>query len=103
MTVIPSQTISEAAALFKLFADPTRLSILCVLQNGEQCVRELAQLTEQSESAVSHQLRQLRVGRLVAARKEGRTVFYRLLDGHISLLISNAIEHVGEPRVDNIS
>lgn len=99
MTVsLSSQTISEASALFKLFADPTRLGILCVLQNGEQCVHELAQLTGQSESAVSHQLRQLRAGRFVAARKEGRTVFYRLLDSHISLLISNAIEHVAEPK-----
>lgn len=90
------QDLSKAAELFRLFADPTRLKILCALQEGEICVSDIATRVEQTESAVSHQLRLLRAERLVASRKEGRAVYYRLLDAHISSLMMNALDHVAE-------
>jgi DNA-binding transcriptional ArsR family regulator len=46
-----------------------------------------------SESATSHQLRQLRLAGLVRARKQGREVFYRVADGHIRVLLDVAVEH----------
>ncbi|WP_291424644.1 helix-turn-helix transcriptional regulator [Deinococcus sp.] len=88
--------VEQAAAFLKLVADPTRLRLLSALQHSELCVCDLAAVIGLSESAVSHQLRLLRAGRVVSYRKEGRVAYYRLLDGHVTVLIQNALEHVCE-------
>lgn len=88
--------VRRSTAFLKLVADPTRLKILSALNATELCVCDLAVVVGISESAVSHQLRLLRTGRVVTYRKEGRTVYYRLLDGHVTTLIENALEHAME-------
>ncbi|UQN08546.1 metalloregulator ArsR/SmtB family transcription factor [Deinococcus sp. QL22] len=94
---LPDQAcVAEASALLKLVADPTRLQILSALHVQELCVGDLAAVIGLSESAVSHQLRLLRTQRLVTFRKEGRVVYYRLLDEHVTGLIQNALEHAQE-------
>ena len=77
-------------------ADPTRLVLLMSLFIGEKCVCELAEQTDVSVSAVSHQLRSLRVARLVRSRRNGRHVFYRLDDDHVRDLVSKGLEHIRE-------
>ena len=47
------------------------------------CVCDIAQLLGMTQSAISHQLRSLKQSRLVKARREGKTVFYSLADGHV--------------------
>ena len=82
------------AERFKLLADPGRLRMVyTLLEAGEVCVSDLARLVEVSESATSHQLRQLRLAGLVRARKQGREVFYRVADTHVRLLLDVAVEH----------
>lgn len=82
------------AERFKLLSDPSRLRIVyALLEGGELCVNDLADLVEVSESATSHQLRQLRLAGLVKARKQGREVFYRIADSHVRLLLDVAVEH----------
>ena len=82
------------AERFKLLSDPSRLRIVyALLEGGELCVSDLAGLVEVSESATSHQLRQLRLAGLVKARKQGREVFYRIADSHVRLLLDVAVEH----------
>lgn len=82
------------AERFKLLADPSRLRMIyALLEAGEVCVSDLARLVEVSESATSHQLRQLRLAGLVRARKQGREVFYRVADTHVRLLLDVAVEH----------
>ena len=88
--------VQQASALLKLVADPTRLKLLSALNAGELCVCDLAAVVGISESAVSHQLRLLRTGRVVTHRKEGRVAYYRLLDAHVTTLIENALEHARE-------
>lgn len=88
--------VSEASALLKVVADPTRLRLLSALKTCELCVCDLAAVIGLSESAVSHQLRLLRAHRLVTFRKEGRVAYYRLLDQHVSRLIVSALDHVRE-------
>lgn len=96
-TALPDAACVEAAtSLLKMVADPTRLRILSALNIEELCVCDLAAIAGISESAVSHQLRLLRAHRLVSFRKEGRVVYYRLLDQHITSLIGNAIDHAKE-------
>lgn len=88
--------VAGAAAFLKLVADPTRLKILSALHTRELCVCDLAAVIGMSESAVSHQLRLLRTGRVVTHRKDGRVAYYRLLDAHVTTLIENALEHARE-------
>jgi DNA-binding transcriptional ArsR family regulator len=65
------------AERLKLLSDPSRLRMIyALLEAGEICVSDLARLVEASESATSHQLRQLRLAGLVRARKRGRAVIF---------------------------
>lgn len=88
--------VEQASVFLKLVADPTRLKILSALSQVELCVCDLAVVVGMSESAISHQLRLLRTGKVVKNRKEGRVVYYSLLDHHVTILITNALEHARE-------
>lgn len=91
-----AEEIGVLAELFHQMADPTRLLLLMSMFSGEKCVCELAEKTDVSVSAVSHQLRSLRTARLVRSRKKGRHVFYSLDDDHVKDLVSKGLEHVRE-------
>lgn len=93
----PAETLTDMAELFKLFGDPTRLKILISLSRQELCVCDLAALIGMSESAVSHQLRLLKQGRLVKNRRAGKSVFYSLADDHVHTLLAQCMEHISEP------
>lgn len=86
----------DIAELFKVFGDSSRTKILCVLFESELCVCEIAQLVQMTQSAVSHQLRILKQARLVRSRREGKTVYYSLADGHVKTMFCQALEHVAE-------
>lgn len=88
--------VEQASALLKLMADPTRLKLLSALADAELCVCDLASVVGLSESAISHQLRLLREQRVVASRKAGRVVYYRLQDVHVSTLLENVLAHASE-------
>jgi DNA-binding transcriptional ArsR family regulator len=81
---------------FAVLADPTRLRLLGLLAEAEYCVCDLASSLGMTDSAISHQLRALRAGRLVSYRKEGRQVFYRLNDFHVLDLYLTVREHLAE-------
>ncbi|MGH9053145.1 MAG: ArsR/SmtB family transcription factor [Acidimicrobiia bacterium] len=84
----------ELAQRFQLLADAGRLRMVyALLEAGEMCVGDLAALVGASESATSHQLRQLRLAGLVRARRQGREMFYRVADTHVRLLLDVAVEH----------
>ena len=89
-------TLTRLAELFKVFGDGTRIRILYVLFEQEVCVCDLARQLGVSQSAVSHQLRSLRMARLIRSRREGKTVFYSLADDHVRTLLSQATEHINE-------
>ena len=85
---------------FSLLGDATRLKILLSLANaGELCVYDLADILEMETSAISHQLRKLRDGNLVANEREGPTIYYRLAaDALRDLLVTGrALLSVGAP------
>ena len=84
------------AELFKVFGDSTRIRILFVLFEAEVCVCDLAEALNMTQSAISHQLKILKQSRLVKNRREGKSVFYSLADGHVRTIIAQGIEHIGE-------
>ena len=67
-----------------------------VLQKSEMCVCDLAEILGVTQSAVSHQLRMLKQMKLVKNRRDGKTVYYSLADGHIQSIISQGMEHITE-------
>lgn len=95
-SALGSGEASRVAMIFKAMGDPTRLGILWALRGDEMCVCDLAAYLAISESAVSHQLRLLRNLELVANRREGTILYYRLNDDHVHLLVDLALEHVRE-------
>lgn len=86
----------DVADFFKVFADSTRIRILWALEESEMCVCDLAVLLNMTKSAISHQLRTLRLAKLVKFRKEGKVVYYSLDDNHIKEILLTALEHVTE-------
>ncbi len=95
--------LAELGELFKVFSDPTRLRILSALTRGELCVCDIGAVLDASQSAVSHQLALLRSAGLVAFRREGKTLYYRLADSHVGLLLEMGLEHASEraPRISD--
>jgi DNA-binding transcriptional ArsR family regulator len=87
------QDLDDTAEVFGLLSDPGRLRLLLALLEGEMCVCDLAAVSGQSESAVSHALRLLRAHRIVAARRAGRMAYYRLEDAHVRMLLDLAMAH----------
>jgi len=66
----------QACDLLKSLANPHRLMILCQLIEGERSVGELAAFLELRSSTVSQHLALLRREGLVAARRDGQTIWY---------------------------
>lgn len=93
---LDSQTISDMALLFKMFADPTRLKIMQALLNEQLNVCEIAYLLNMTHSAISHQLSTLKMANLVKANKVGKEVYYSLSDEHVSQIISIGLKHTLE-------
>jgi DNA-binding transcriptional ArsR family regulator len=69
-----------AAARFKALAHPVRVQILDMLRDGEVCVCHLEAALDKRQAYISQQLMVLRDAGLVESRKEGLSVFYRLVD-----------------------
>ena len=92
----PEEDLYDLAELFKIFGDSTRIRILFVLFEAEVCVCDLAEALNMTSSAISHQLRILKQNKLVKSRRDGKTVFYSLADGHVRTIISQGLEHIEE-------
>lgn len=95
---IEEDFIRDVAEFFKVFGDVTRIRLLQSLLAGEKNVGELADCLDMSQSAVSHQLRVLRQNLLVKYRKEGKTVFYSLDDGHVQTILEQGMTHIRHKR-----
>lgn len=94
---MPEETeLYDLAELFKVFGDSTRIRILFVLSSAEVCVCDLAKVLNMTQSAISHQLRILKQNKLVKSRREGKSVFYSLADGHVRTIIAQGREHIEE-------
>lgn len=86
----------KLSALFKMFDDKTRVMILHALEQNEMCVCDLAVLLGKTKSAISHQLKALRLANLVKFRREGQIVYYSLADDHIKDILEIGFSHLYE-------
>ena len=94
MSIPEKDTMDHIAELFKGFADPTRVHILYLLAQGEQCVGDIAEGVQISQSAISHQLRMLKGMHLIKYRREGKNILYSLDDDHVKMILETGLEHV---------
>ncbi len=81
---------------YKIFGDTTRLRILDVLLNKPLCVNEISELLDMTQSAISHQLKNLRASNLVKTEKIGKNVYYSISDEHIKIILKYGLEHISE-------
>ncbi|MDF2700867.1 MAG: winged helix-turn-helix transcriptional regulator [Haloplasmataceae bacterium] len=86
----------DLAELFKVFGDSTRIKILWALDEAEMCVCDIAFLLNMTQSAISHQLRVLKQTKLVKNRKDGKVVYYSLIDDHIKHIFNQGLVHINE-------
>jgi DNA-binding transcriptional ArsR family regulator len=83
----------KAAELLRALAHPMRLQILCRLRDGELAVSGFETELGLKQPSLSQQLAALRDAELVATRREGKAIFYRLVDERVAPLL-DALEHV---------
>ena len=95
-TMPDEELLYDLADLFKVFADTTRIKILFALMARPMPVGELAETIGATQSAVSHQLRQLKQAHLVKFQRDGKSVIYSLSDDHVYTMLAQGITHICE-------
>lgn len=79
---------------FKVLGSPTRIRILLLLMEQDSCVSDLAEQLDMTQSAVSHQLNLLKWNKLVRRRRDGKMIFYTLVDEHVQMVVEKGVEHI---------
>ena len=92
----PGNDFLALANLYKMFSDPTRVKILWALHCNEMCVCDLAALLGMTKSAISHQLKSLRLTNLVKFQRQGKVVYYSLADAHVQDIFAQGFAHIHE-------
>lgn len=90
---------AELQALFKVLANNTRLRLLhALVQKGELCVTELAERVRMKPQAVSNQLQRLVDRRIVATRRKGLRIYYRIVDPCVPALLERGVCLIEDTR-----
>ena len=79
---------------FKVLGNLTRIRILLLLMEQDANVSDLAEQLGMTQSAVSHQLNLLKSNKLVRRRRDGKMIFYALVDEHVQMVIEKGTEHI---------
>jgi len=90
------ELLFDLADFFKVFGDSTRIKVLQALFQSELCVCDISAILGASQSAVSHQLKILRMANLVKHRREGKIIYYSLSDGHVGDILGQGLLHIKE-------
>ena len=94
------ELLFDIAETFKVFGDTTRMKIISALLKEELNVSEISEITNCTQSAISHQLRVLKQAKLVKYRKDGKSIYYSLDDEHVSKIYEIGKEHIEEGEED---
>jgi ArsR family transcriptional regulator len=92
----------QEAKLFQAFSHPVRLRILDILASQEACVCHLTEILGQRQPYVSQQLAALREAGLVADRREGTLIYYRLADDSLATLLDRGRAVIGALMGDSV-
>ncbi len=97
------ESAARAATLLRLLGNERRLMILCQLADGEMSVGEIQPRVGLSQSALSQHLALLRAEGIVATRRDGQTIFYRLADPAAIRVIETLADIFCPPEMRNPS
>lgn len=92
--ILPDALVSKISSFFKALGDDTRVKIIYALSINEMCVTGISELLEMSQSAISHQLKQLKLEGHVKSRRDGKNIFYSLDDDHVADILGKTLSHV---------
>ncbi len=93
-SILDEHSAAQVAELFRAFSDTSRVRILSALVAREMNISSLAELVGVTESAISHHMRGLRQLHIVQARRNGKEVFYSIVDPHIMTLFGQGVDHI---------
>ncbi len=99
---IPDEFLALMAEKFRMLADPTRLAILRTLMGGERNVTQVVEETGRNQANVSKHLKMLAEAGLVARRKEGLQVFYKLDDPLVERLCKLVCETIVQEAQEEV-
>lgn len=100
-SVVALQDMADhVAARLALVANAKRLLILCELAKGERPVGALQAAVGLGQSALSQHLARLRDAGMVATRREGQTIHYRISDPDLDVLMQALYAAFCQPRQD---
>ena len=100
MDIPTLRELDDLNRIFSIFADSTRIRIICAIQDGELTVSDICSALEMSQPAISHQLRILKDARIVRSRRDGRNILYSLDDSHVVAILRMGLMHVREEECD---
>lgn len=98
MSTLP--TDQATADLFRALMHPARIAILDLLRSGEQCVCHMECYLGKRQAYISQQLMELREKQIVADRREGPNIYYRVVRPAIFDLLDTARALLGLPQPD---
>lgn len=90
------QDLVRLSSFFSIFGDISRIRILEALAIGELCVCDLSAVLQVGRSAISHQLKLLRLADVVSFRRAGKVVYYSLKDDHVRDILATGLSHLQE-------
>lgn len=79
--------------MLKLLGEPSRMKIVVALMQGEMCVLHIVEAVGGNQSAVSQQLKQLKNGKLIKSRRDGKNILYSIADEHVLEIVQMSMEH----------
>ena len=89
-----ANTIQSVSDAMKQLGDPSRLRIFWFLCHCEECLINIAALTEMSSPNVSHHLRLLKSAGLITSRRQGKEMYYKAAETEMAQSLHRIIEEV---------
>lgn len=91
---VTDDVVALAVEVLRVLSDATRLRLAALLVDAELSVSELAERVERPVPGVSQHLAKMRMARLVATRRQGNLVLYRIENDHVRQLVIDTVGHV---------
>ena len=93
-----ANSADRASEFLKSMANPQRLRILCLIMEGERPVGEIAEAIGANQSSVSQNLALMRREGLVAPRRDGQTIYYRIAEKKLAKVLKLLAEMFCPPE-----
>ena len=91
-------SLDKSVNIFKALGDNTRLKIVEALIEKDANVNSLVTMLGMTQSAISHQLKILKLNGIIKSERKGKEVYYSLDDSHIETIVRSVIEHTSHSK-----